>query len=109
MSPVFRFATAFVLGILGMTFTPHHACHLSSPFLLALLVVLCLVVLPLVASRTRKLWLVWTISAAAPFVGFAALFFYGQVLHWQHFPSWLMQEEAPRRSAAQMQATAWME
>jgi hypothetical protein len=100
MSPVFKFATVFALAILGMTFAPRHACHLSSPLLFALVVAVSLVVVPFVASRSKKSWVTWTLGAAAPFIGFAALFFYVEVLHWQHFPKLLLHDGTPNKPAA---------
>jgi hypothetical protein len=71
MSPVFKFAAVFVLGLSGLLLAPKHACRLSSPMLLAVTMLVCLVAVPVIAARTKKAWIALTIAVAAPFISFA--------------------------------------
>jgi hypothetical protein len=41
----------------------------------------------------------WVLSAAAPFIGFAVMSFYIEVLHWEHFPKWLLRDETPKQAS----------
>jgi hypothetical protein len=100
MSPVFKFAAVFALGIVGMSLAPRHACRLSSAPLFGLVVVGCLVAIPLSAARTKKALVAWTIGVAAPFIAFAAVLFYIEVLHWDRFPKWLLHDGTPNKPAA---------
>ena len=81
-----------------MTFAPRHACRLSSPLLEVLTVVACLIVVPFIASRTKKNWITWTLGAAAPLIGLGVVFLYLEVLHWQHFPKWLLRDGTSNKS-----------
>lgn len=93
MSRIVKFGIVFVFVIAGVSHGPRHACNLSSPVMMVLCLGAALVAYPLLASRSHKNWLFWTMAAIAPFVGIGFLFFYLEVLHWEHLPGWLVRGE----------------
>ena len=99
MSAIFKFLVVFALAILGMVAVPKHACRLSSSLLFIVLAAVCLVLVPLIAARSKKSWVTWVLSVAAPFVTGATMFFYVEVLHWEHFPKWLLDDDSPKLAA----------
>ena len=99
MSPLLKFAIVFMLGLAGIFLAPRHACHLSSPVLFTCTLLFSLVAVPLCGARAKKSWVTWSAAAAAPFVAFALMFFYMEVLHWEGFPKWLLRDGGPNRVA----------
>jgi hypothetical protein len=96
MSPVLKFAAVFALGVFGFVFVPRHACHLSSPALFSVFVIISLVLVPLFAAWSKKPRVSWMLAFASPFITFGLMTFYVDVLHWEHFPKWLLRDGAPK-------------
>ena len=93
MSRIVKFALAFILAVGGAALAPAHACRLSSTPLLISVAIVCFILLPVVACRASRPKVAWAITLAAPVVTFGAMLFYLDVLHWEQFPSWLLDKE----------------
>lgn len=90
MTPIVRCALTFGLAILAAMFAPRHACHLSSVLLMIPIVLICFVLLPVLAYFAQRPRFMWPIIVASPVLTYFAMEFYMEVLHWEHFPAWLL-------------------